>query len=63
VCVCVRACRVRTVTAATAVYYDAEPEVSARQRLYVCGETDHDAEGEDPSESACAGADAAIWVV
>jgi hypothetical protein len=65
-CVCasvrVRA-RAYPVTAATAAYDDAEPEVSARQRLDICSETEDDAGGEDSSECACAGADAEICEV
>ena len=47
----------RHVTAAMAAYDDAEP------RLDVCGETDDEAGGEDSSDCACAGADAAIRAV
>jgi hypothetical protein len=53
----------RARTAATAVYDDAEPEMSARPLLDVCCETDDDAGGEHSSECACAGADAAIGAV
>jgi len=45
-------------TAATASYDDA-----AEPRLDVCGETDDEAGGEDSSDCACAGADAAIRAV